>query len=332
MNCPVGVGNYYPYHVTAIIGYDDNQLASDNNTGAFLMQNSYGDDWGENGREWISYASFRERIAYMTLFWFKNIPSTGFAPHRFTGRIKLKTNCGRKFISITVGVEGEPGKFVWNEPGKVEMADSSKNLVIDFALPDYAKNHWPPNEKNQWYVTVHDNSAAPATAIAGTVEEVVLVEKAFTTDGKPIPILHRSSGAAYNFKAQNTLRIYIPSRKHAALKIALDKTSIILGENIVLSGTLSMVINLTNTKVAAIPLAHTGVFIKKLDGTDIVEGEVCETFFSLVTDAEGRFSVKLKPLVDTAYQADAIRKDNTVLASSNICKIDVNVMAQDAVF
>jgi len=43
-------GKTYKYHAMTVIGYDNNFAG-----GAFLVQNSWGDNWGENGRFWIRY-------------------------------------------------------------------------------------------------------------------------------------------------------------------------------------------------------------------------------------------------------------------------------------
>lgn len=44
--------NGFGGHCICVIGYDDNYFQQD---GAFLIQNSWGPQWGKNGRAWISY-------------------------------------------------------------------------------------------------------------------------------------------------------------------------------------------------------------------------------------------------------------------------------------
>ena len=44
-------------HAMVIIGYDDNRPYPGGN-GAFLIQNSWGKSWGDNGRCWVSYPTF----------------------------------------------------------------------------------------------------------------------------------------------------------------------------------------------------------------------------------------------------------------------------------
>jgi C1A family cysteine protease len=44
-------------HCMLIIGYDDT-LGTPPNQGAFLIQNSFGPTWGQNGRFWMAYSTF----------------------------------------------------------------------------------------------------------------------------------------------------------------------------------------------------------------------------------------------------------------------------------
>ncbi|TGN14602.1 C1 family peptidase [Leptospira ilyithenensis] len=49
-------GQSYGGHAMTIVGYDDSKTSKSGKKGAFKIQNSWGEDWGDKGFGWISYA------------------------------------------------------------------------------------------------------------------------------------------------------------------------------------------------------------------------------------------------------------------------------------
>jgi hypothetical protein len=45
-------------HCMCIIGYDDYKFGTEAGNGAFLLQNSWGPEWGKDGRAWVRYKDF----------------------------------------------------------------------------------------------------------------------------------------------------------------------------------------------------------------------------------------------------------------------------------
>ena len=69
--------------------------------------------------------------------------------------------------------------------------------TYDFPLPEYSHQLRPPNEKKQWYVEISDASSATPNTSAGISENVTLVERVSTAEGKFMLILHRESGVNF---------------------------------------------------------------------------------------------------------------------------------------
>ena len=47
------------YHAMCVVGYDDNKYG-----GAFLLMNSWGTRWGDNGFKWVRYADYSQNVNY----------------------------------------------------------------------------------------------------------------------------------------------------------------------------------------------------------------------------------------------------------------------------
>lgn len=71
--------DYYSGHAMTLIGFDDKKY-----NGAFLIQNSWGEDWGNNGRTWIPYDVF---VRYA-----EDIQSVDKAPKSSFARKSIKYN------------------------------------------------------------------------------------------------------------------------------------------------------------------------------------------------------------------------------------------------
>lgn len=60
-------GTFSGYHQITVIGYDDTFSNPGGSTGAFLIQNSWGKNWGRNGRAWMDYRFFTQELPHLPL-------------------------------------------------------------------------------------------------------------------------------------------------------------------------------------------------------------------------------------------------------------------------
>ena len=196
-------------HVFTIVGYDDHAQA-------FTVLNSFGDQWGTNGMMKMPYGSVINQPADQTtprvdwVRWVNNQASSQLEP--YTARIRVDHIIARNNLVIRVGVDGQAPVTVWNRPNRTRVIDTSKGLTFDFPLPDYASKHWPPNDKNRWYVEVQDASGRPASETVATVREVTLVQRRL---GAP-PVLYRPSQRTFLVAGGGTTRMNVPAKSDQA--------------------------------------------------------------------------------------------------------------------
>ena len=71
------------YHVVVIVGYNDNKrIGRQRQKGAFLLLNSWGNDWGINGLLWISYSDFSK--LYIAAWVVENINYINYTHYQFS--------------------------------------------------------------------------------------------------------------------------------------------------------------------------------------------------------------------------------------------------------
>jgi len=87
----------YGGHAMCVIGYDDNMYG-----GAFEIQNSWGDTWGENGYIWVKYIDYAHFCKYA--FEVMELPSSNAPEYtELSGRMKFVTSTGVEMQAFLTG-------------------------------------------------------------------------------------------------------------------------------------------------------------------------------------------------------------------------------------
>jgi hypothetical protein len=89
----------YGGHAMCVVGYDDDKYE-----GAFEVQNSWGEDWGDEGYTWIRYSDFANFV-YQAFEIIENLAIYKDAA-RFAASIKIEINGDSRGMSVTYDSQG----------------------------------------------------------------------------------------------------------------------------------------------------------------------------------------------------------------------------------
>lgn len=163
------------YHAMCVVGYDDNKYG-----GAFLIMNSWGSKWGNNGFIWVRYADFCRTVDQAYTGFLPSSPSPIDNKNTLSGELAIKLSTGAD-MQGKLAVNGDyphyemSGSYISgtryrliitnNEPAFVYVIgdDLSSNTSIVFPPREdvspaltYKQCHVAiPNE--QWYIEM-DNT------------------------------------------------------------------------------------------------------------------------------------------------------------------------------
>jgi C1A family cysteine protease len=192
----VYMNGYSGGHCMTIVGYDDTLWIDVNNNGnvdanergAFLVANSWGTSWGNNGFVWVSYDAFRSISAVsrgpalnrvplgdaMDSYVIMAVPVANNYTPKLLGQFSL-TQALRNQISITAGVSGTmttSPSMTWTIPGLVNQGgsynfDGSRNTTpgtVSFVVD--LTDQVPLNDIVQrYYLIFGDNQSGNVTTI-----------------------------------------------------------------------------------------------------------------------------------------------------------------------
>ena len=202
------------YHAMCVVGYDDNKYG-----GSFLIMNSWGTDWGNNGYTWVKYMDFCRTVDQAYTGSVPFTPSPIVKKNVLGGAIELKLSTGatmqptliKKDNATLYSIRGEyiSGTryrlYLTNkEPAYVYIIgfDSHGNTSLVFPPRNdispaltYKNSHIAiPDEK--WYIEMDAN--------VGTDYMCVLYSKEEVDINKTIYEIKKGSGSIYQ-RVKNTL-------------------------------------------------------------------------------------------------------------------------------
>lgn len=316
-------------HCFAIIGYDDA-------TQFFTIVNSFGDRWGTGGMMKMPYANIKNPPPTQTsprldAFSYAVNAPTRYSAHPYTARVRIQHNTLRRNLTVKLGVEGRTPMVVWDRPNRNgPINDDSQNLVLDFPMPTYANQCWPPSEKNQWYLEVTDSFPVATTSTAGIVQEITLVKRLVQGNGTCLPIVIRPSARDFPIPLGGTVKIYIPTKRHFTLTLGAN-LAVAKGETAKFTGRLDLHLEFSTNNQQSVPQANREIELRRTK-RDPIEGTVVyETVGTARTDGSGRFSINYAPDETSDYQAFANKPNRTVDASSNLVTVRVGTGTAPAI-
>ncbi len=301
-------------HCIAIVGYDDAQ-------NAFRFINSWGDTWNGDGYGLIPYNQVSQMLSYVTYFTNKPTERAG-TPDAYTARIRVHHQNLRSELTVCVGVERLKPTIIWDRPNETgPPQDWNKNLDIDVPLPSYAASYWPPSPNNRWYVQITDGNKNGQSAV---VEEVTLARLIKNSSGKYMTEVRRPHTRTFNVPDGGTLKIYVGAQSPTTeLTLMSSQGTINSEESVTLSGLLS-VKSYDTDPPAIIPLAGKEIKINAIvSGSDSIEQTQWRSIGSAMTDANGKFSLKVSPNATTTYIAAYTKPNGQIIAKSDQCRVQV---------
>jgi hypothetical protein len=137
-----------------VVAYDDNKYG-----GSFLVQNSWGTDWGNNGYTWITYSDFSKAVyeAY-EIFVEPKRPL-----HLLSGSLRLQLSTGEEMRgTLYNGIYKISGEYISGTRYRIYISNNQPAYVyvIGSDLQNNVSKVFPPNDRISPALTYKSNNIA----------------------------------------------------------------------------------------------------------------------------------------------------------------------------
>lgn len=109
------------YHAMCVVGFDDNKYG-----GAFLIMNSWGSKWGNNGFIWVRYADFCRTVDQAYTGFLPNSPSPNNNRNTLSGELAIKLSTGSEMQGKLV----KSGEYPHYEMSESYISGTRYRLII----------------------------------------------------------------------------------------------------------------------------------------------------------------------------------------------------------
>lgn len=214
-------------HAMCIVGYDNNKYG-----GAFLIMNSWGTQWGNDGMIWVKYKDFADNVKYGFEMFLKKKETPKPGPHyanRFAGSIRFRLSTGSDMVPrLDRGVYQMQDPYISgtryriylsnNEPAYVYVIGSDDSNEVSTVFPPddktsaalvYSSNDIALPDEN-WFIEMDDTRGTDNVCVLYSMNELPIsditasIEKsAGTFREKVLSVLGSSAVTNAGFAADN---------------------------------------------------------------------------------------------------------------------------------
>jgi len=151
-------GQGFSGHAMCVIGYDDNYGGGD---GAFLIMNSWGREWGENGNAWVSYRDFDHFVK--EAYGLYPMGKAGEDDTRLAVQFGLVDNATRRNLSMQATKE----KYVFRTLNPIRQGDKFK-IEVTNSIACYTYVFGEETDGSSYVLFPYTNKHSPYCGIVGT--------------------------------------------------------------------------------------------------------------------------------------------------------------------